>query len=112
MRHGLKRKLVLFATGSTPASAKEHINSIWESSIPKEVLLRIPHFYMQSGLNYERMSLADKVLMKAFAVIRKLKKNIRKGKTGSTQDLSKSYDNSSKEYIKELVKYVKNNFFG
>ncbi|MBE5960518.1 MAG: hypothetical protein E7256_03885 [Lachnospiraceae bacterium] len=98
------QKLVLFATGSTSVTAVDHINGIWERSMLKEELSVIPHFYMQSGLNYEKMSLGEKLLMKVFAVIMKWKK--RREGTKLSQDISKSYDHSSKKYIVPLVEYV------
>lgn len=98
-------KLVLFATGSTSVTAGQHIEEIWKKSLSEKELSSIPHFYMQSGLNYEKMSLMEKLLMKAFALMMKWKK--RKEGAKMSQDISKSYGHSSKRYIAPLVEYVK-----
>ncbi|MDO5521381.1 MAG: flavodoxin domain-containing protein [bacterium] len=98
------KDLIIFATGSTPVAMEEHINDIWKKSIPEKQLQDIPHFYMQSGLNYEKMGVADKLMMKGFAVMMKWK-NKKDGKVGA-QDLGKSFDNSSKKFIMPLVNYV------
>lgn len=60
----------------------------------------IPHFYMQSGLNYEKMNLVEQILMKAFAKI--MDKKVGKGSVSST-----SFDVSSKEYIVPLIQCVR-----
>lgn len=48
--------LIVFATGGTPAAAKNIIDKIWKDNFSKTELTSIPHFYMQSGLNYEKMA--------------------------------------------------------
>ncbi len=50
-RINFKEDLVVFATGATPLAAEDTVNTIWKANISKEELMKIPHFYMQSGLN-------------------------------------------------------------
>lgn len=101
------KNLILYATGSTPMGSEEYVEKIWKKSVPEKELDSIPHFYMQSGLNYEKMGLAERLMMKGFAAI--MNKKRKKDPAGMTEDLSKSYDHSSKEYIQPLVRYVKEN---
>lgn len=98
-----KKDIILFATGASPKEMEKDIQAMWERNITKELLETVPHFYMQGGLCYEKMSLPDKIIMKLAAPM--LEKQM--GIEGSVS-LRKSYDESSKEYIIPLVEYVKN----
>lgn len=98
-----KCKLVVFATGASPADLKDQIAKTWKNN---KIDNSIPHFYMQSGLCYEKMSCSEKLLMKIFAQIMSSKKEKTKMESDMSHAISRSYDVSSKEYIKPLVKYV------
>lgn len=99
-------KLVVFATGATPNTALEIIEESWKNNFTPEELERIPHFYMQSGLRYEKMPFGDKLMMKVFAVMVNRKKNKGEYEKAMEQALTDSYDLSSREYIAPLVSYV------
>ena len=68
------RRLVLFVTGATPNAAKEIITEFWRQNLTQNEIRKIPHFYMQAGLCYEKMSLTDRLMMKVAAVMMKKKK--------------------------------------
>ncbi len=57
-------RLILFVTGATPNAAAETVEAFWKQNLSSDELAKIPHFYMQSGLCYEKMSLADRLMMK------------------------------------------------
>ena len=59
------RRIILFVTGATPNTAVEVIDELWQRNLTSEEIRNIPHFYMQSGLCYEKMHLLDKLEMKA-----------------------------------------------
>lgn len=99
-------KVVVFATGGTPATEEHTINLMWESSFTKDELRTIPHFYMQSGLNYEMMPLGDKLIMKALAKMLGNKKNKSASESGCEQAIGHSYNAMEKEYISPLIKYL------
>jgi len=99
-------KFVVFATGATPYTATKVIEAAWKNNFTLDELKRIPHFYMQSGLRYEKMPFGDKLMMKVFAVMVKRKKEKSEYETAMVQALGNSYDLSSKEYIKPLVSYM------
>ncbi len=90
---------IFFATGATSPKKKKWIEKIWEKSIAKEVLKKVPHFYLQSGIRYEKLDLAEKFLIKIFACIM----NVTKKKS----KFEISFDLSSKQNIEPLVKCVK-----
>lgn len=102
------RKFILFVTGATPNEAKDTIEEFWKQNLTVDELSEIPHFYMQSGLCYEKMSLGDKLMMKAAAAMIKNKKD----KSPSDEEFEKaiagSYDISSRAYIEPLVSFLKN----
>lgn len=95
---GKNKQFVYFATGASPEKGGDFIEGIWEKSIGKDECDRVPHFYMESGLSYEKMSIVERLLMKVFAAIMK-----RQGRAG----LDQSYDNSSPENIKPLLNYLR-----
>ncbi|MGI6050460.1 MAG: flavodoxin domain-containing protein [Acetivibrionales bacterium] len=99
------KKLVVFATGATPNAEKEVIEGVWKDNLTQEELKTIPHFYMQSGLCYEKMSFTDKILMKGLATMLKNKKDKNSFEKGLEEAIKSSYDISSKEFAEPLVNY-------
>ena len=100
-----KCKLIVFATGASPADMKDQIAEMWKRSEKDDT---IPHFYMQSGLCYEKMGPLDKLMMKIFVKILKSKKEKTQMDIDMTRSVDKSFDVSSKDFIKPLVEYVRN----
>ena len=104
-----RHKLILFVTGATPNDAKDMIAEFWRQNLTAEELAGIPHFYMQGGLCYEKMSLPDRWMMKAFAFFMKKKKDKNEYEKKFEQAIARSYDISDQKYIAPLVAYVKEN---
>lgn len=100
-------KFVLFVTGATPNTAEDVIEEFWKQNLTADELSEIPHFYMQSGLCYEKMSFWDKLMMKAAALIIKNKKDKDSNDKAFEQAITNSYDISSKTYIEPLVSFLK-----
>lgn len=100
-------RLILFVTGATPNAAAETVEAFWKQNLSPDELAKIPHFYMQSGLCYEKMSLADRLMMKVAAVMVRNKKNKTAQDIEFEQAIRSSYDISSIEYIEPLVSYLK-----
>lgn len=100
-------KLVLFATGATTNESIEIIEGVWKSNLSPEELQSVPHFYMQSGMNYEKMGFMDRTIMKLMS--KKIEKNADSSGDSSKDQMAitMSHDISSEEYIKPLVEYVK-----
>ena len=68
-------QLVVFVTGATPNTEEQVIKDFWKQNLTDDELQKIPHFYMQSGLCYEKMSFADKLMMKGLRAMLKKKKD-------------------------------------
>ncbi len=101
------KKLAVFATGATPQVEKEHIDLVWNNNLSEAERKMVPHFYMQAGLNYEKMGFGGRMAMKIFAFILKMKPNKDAIESGTQQAISQSFDNSSREYIAPLVQCIK-----
>lgn len=101
------KQTVLFVTGATPNTEEDVIKEFWSQNLTTEELADIPHFYMQSGLCYEKMSFSDKLMMKVFVTMMKKKKDKEPYEKDFEKVITSSYDISSREYIKPLVSYLK-----
>lgn len=99
--------LIVFATGATPLAAQNVIEEIWSNNFSKSELKHIPRFYIQSGLNYEKMNFFDRTIMKLAAKIMGRKNNKSEDEIGFEQAIKTSYDISSKEFIFPLVNFVR-----
>lgn len=99
-------KMIVFATGGTPSAAEDTVNAIWKSSLSEVEMSKIPHFYMQGGLNYEKMGATDRIIMKTLARVLNSKKGKSSEEIGCEQVIGSSYDLSSRECIIPLIQYV------
>ena len=102
-------KLVVFATGATPNEAKDIVDTIWKTNLTDEEKETIPHFYMQSGICYEKMGFLDKTIMKMAASMLSKKQDKNEYDQGFEEALKGSFDISSKEYVMPLVEYLREN---
>lgn len=100
-------QFIVFATGAMPNEEKETIDEMWKNNFSSEELQNIPHFYMQSGLRYEKMPFFDKMMMKVFCRMMKKKKNKSEKEQQLADIIGTSYDISSKSYIMPLVAFLK-----
>lgn len=101
-------KLILFVTGATPNIAADVVEEFWKNNLTADEIKKIPHFYMQSGLCYEKMSPLDKFMMKGLAMMLRKKKDKNSYEKELEQSIKGSYDISSKEYVKPLISFINN----
>lgn len=101
----VSKKIVVFATGGSPYS-EEIISKIKMNNFSVDELNCIKFYYFQSGLNYEKMGLCDKAIMKIYSKILKLKNNKSDIEHGTSNAISNSYDHSNFEYIKPMINYL------
>lgn len=100
------KKFIVFAVGGTSSEAINTIEKIWNSSFSNYELQEIPHFYMQGGLDYEKMTTGDRFIMKSLAKMLAQKNGKDNEETGCEQAIQDSYDASSKESILPIISYV------
>lgn len=101
------KKFVVFATGATPNEAAAIVDEVWKNNFTPQELEAIPHFYMQSGICYEKMPFGEKMMMKMAAKMMKNQKDKDEMGQGFEEALKGSFDISSEEYMRPLVAYLK-----
>ncbi len=101
------KKYVVFATGATPNAAEDIVNDVWKNNFTPEELEAIPHFYMQSGICYEKMPFMEKMMMKMAAKMMKNQKEKDEMAQGFEEALKGSFDITDKVYIEPIVEYLK-----
>lgn len=101
------KQLVLFATGAMPNAADNTIADIWKKNLSADELSSIPHFYMQAGLNYEKMGLAERCMMKMLSIMLSRMKNPSEADLAMARMIEKSFDASDKKYILPLIEHLK-----
>lgn len=100
--------LLVFGTGATPKEEKEMIQKTMDANFTEEERKKIPTFYLQSGLNYEKMSLKYKLMMKAFVSMLAKKADPSQEDKIMMRMIAHSFDFCQKENIRELVNYFEN----
>jgi len=100
------KKFIVFATGAVSADNKK-IEEIINRNFTPDERKTIPFFFFQSGLNYEKMGFVSRLMMKMFSSMLDKKKDKTEEEQALADVIKKSFDNSKKEYINQLVEYVK-----
>lgn len=99
------KKIIVFATGAA-AFNEEIILKLKADNFSANELNVINFFYFQSGINYEKMGLVDKTIMKTYYKVLEFKKNKTDIEDETFKAISKSYDHSDKDHIKPMIKYI------
>jgi menaquinone-dependent protoporphyrinogen IX oxidase len=103
----VNKKLVVFCTGATPAEEIKSIEEIKNRNFSKSELSDIPFFYLQSGLNYNKMNVSGKMMMKLLLKMLENKADKTEQDIAMANMIKESYDISDKKYIHSLVTCVK-----
>jgi len=91
---------VVYATGATPSKEK-YEDLIFQSNFRKGEVRPAHFYYFIAGINYEKMSLIDRLLMRFFSFLTSRKS----GKPRSSKQTS--VDLSNRDYIEELLRYIR-----
>ncbi|MGL5440714.1 MAG: hypothetical protein ACRDA4_10130 [Filifactoraceae bacterium] len=91
------KKIALFMVGASPEENMEEIRLSLDKILNPEQKKYAKVFYCQGGLNYEKMNLFYKFIMKAFA------KNVKKKDAYASEMLSKSYDISDFKFLDPII---------
>ena len=94
------KKLALFMVGASPNESPD-VPVVLEQILDENQKQYARVFYCQGGLNYDKMSLLNKIVMKIFAGVMK-KKNPEAGEM-----VSKSYNIADPKYLDPLIAYLK-----
>lgn len=95
------KKLILFMVGATPLNETDTIQKAFDSNLTQDEQNSIPHFYAVGGLDYDKMSLKHKMMMKGLLLVLKNKQ------PKLCEVISKSFDACDFNYLDELVKCVR-----
>lgn len=101
------KKLAVFCVGASPIE-----NPDIQTDLPKnftdEELKVIKWFYCPGGLDYDKMSVTSKTMMKMLAKSLETKKNKTQKDIEQAKMISSSYDISDIRYIEPIVEFINN----
>ncbi|MFW6362738.1 MAG: flavodoxin domain-containing protein [Spirochaeta sp.] len=99
------KEIIVFATGGTPFK-KELVDEVFTNNFTPEEQASIRFFYFQSGLNYEKMRVLDRIIMKIYSrvLLAKTKKN--ELEAGTSRAILASYDHSSRDFIRPMIDFI------
>ncbi|MBE5844395.1 MAG: flavodoxin [Butyrivibrio sp.] len=97
------KKLAVVAVGAAPNDF-EQTEIALNNILTDEQKTYIKAFYCQGGLNYEKMNLASKLAMKAFAG--SLKKSKDPKQRGMGEMVDHSYDESDIKFIEPIIAFL------
>ena len=103
LKKDANKNYVVFAVGASPMNAPD-VEKTMEQNIPKNSIVK--GFYFQGGLNYEKMNLSSRAMMKLFSSMLKKKKDATESEKKMAEMVSRSYDISDKRFIVPLLRYV------
>ncbi len=104
------RNFIVYTVGGVPGNVTEAVDKIWAGNFTEEELARIPRFYMQGGINYEKMGFLDRTMMKTAAKVMNRQNDMNAADKAFAKSIQNSYDISSREYIRPLVDYVRETY--
>lgn len=96
---------VLFVTGAAPANFADNFTSIHTAL--QNLDFDIKYFYLQSGLNYQRMKFRNRMVMKIMNIMLKIRKPVGENETMMKSILKNSFDYSRREYLIPMENYIK-----
>lgn len=103
LKKDANKNYVVFAVGASPMNSPD-VEKTMEQNIPKNSIIK--GFYFQGGLNYEKMNLSSRAMMKLFSSMLKKKKDATESEKKMAEMVSRSYDISDKRFIVPLLRYV------
>lgn len=99
------KKLVAFCVGASPIENPE-IELTLPKNFTDEELKAVKWFYCPGGLDYEKMPLTSKTMMKMFVKVLNSKKDKTEADIEQIKMMSSSYDISDIKYIEPIINYI------
>ena len=100
------KRLALFFTGAMPPDP-EAVGKAVEQNVPQDMRGRVPAFYLQGGLCYEKMGLIDKAMMAGLRKMLASKKAPSPEEREAARMVAQSYDMSARENLHDLEAYLR-----
>ncbi len=101
-------RFIVFGTGATPAEEAAIVKKAMDMNFTEEERKKIPAFYFQSGLNYEKMSLKYRLMMKGFVSMLRKKADPSEEDKVMMKMVAHSYDCCNRDNIRELINNSEN----
>ena len=99
------KKLIVFCVGASPIENPE-IEEALPKNFTADELKVVRWFYLPGGIDYEKMSLKSRAMMKMFVKMLKAKKNKTQDDLNQIRMVSSSYDISDIKYIEPIIDYL------
>lgn len=100
------KHMVVWATGSNSGKPFE-LQQLWRQNFSTTMLERIHPFYLRGGFDYQKLSLAHKIIMTLFKWKLKAQKKRSEDEEGLLKAYSVPENHCDKKNILELIEYVK-----
>lgn len=100
------KKLAVFCTGASPATYSG-VNTLLDKALNDEQEKYAKVFYCPGGLDYSKMSLGSKMLMKTFSAMLKSKKNKTEDEKAMAEHVSASCDMTDRKYLAPIIEYLR-----
>lgn len=97
------KKLIAFCVGASPKDSPD-IEPFLKRNFNASQFRKVNVFYCPGGLNYEKMSVPSKLMMKMLLKTLGAKKNKTEAEQEMIKMISSSYDISDKKYIEPILK--------
>ena len=99
------KKLAMFCVGASPAKYSG-VSNLLNKSLTDEQKKFAKVFYCEGGLDYDKMPLSSKMLMKTFAAMLNGKKDKTPDEIAMAEHVSKSGDYTDKKFIEPIAAYI------
>lgn len=99
------KKLAVFCVGATPTDSPL-VEQAMAKVVPEELKASVGVFYCPGGLNYDKMKLPSKMMIKAYASMLAKRKDQTEDDKKMAEMIAQSYDISDVSYIEPIVEYI------
>lgn len=99
------KKLIVFCVGASPVTPDVEKSLAQNFNEPK--LKQVNVFYCPGGLNYEKMSVSSRLMMRMFVKMIKAKKDKSATEEEMARVMSSSYNISDKKYAEPILKCLR-----
>lgn len=99
------KRTAVFATGASPKDSPE-VEKAFAQNFTKEQRQAVSCFYMQSGLDYEKMDWKARMMMKMFAKMMEKKKDKSEQEKMMAAHLKTSFDVTDKNDLNPLIHWI------
>ena len=99
------KKLIAFCVGASPIESPD-IEPALRKNFSEAEYEKVNVFYCPGGLNYEKMPIGSKLMMKMFVKALQAIKDKTEDEKVMTQMIASSYDISDKKYIEPILKCI------